>query len=89
MKALLILKDHQFNLNRFHEIAEVKSSDGYKILSTSTYLFDLGRASHLLANTQSWLNDHEKSYHVIYLQDEPVVFQYPNEDASNFANMVG
>lgn len=87
MKALLILENHQFNLNRFNEIAEVKSNDGYEILSPSAYLFDLERASHLLANTQSWLNDQEKSYRVIYLRDEPVMFQYPNKEISNFSDL--
>ena len=89
MKALLILKNHNFNLNRFNELAGVESSKGYEVLSTSVILFELEHASHLLANIQSWLNDQEKSYHVIYLPSEPVVFQYPNEDASNFANLVG
>ena len=89
MKALLILKDHQFNPNRFNELAGAESQNGYEIISSSVFLFELALASHLLANIQSWLNDQEKSYHVIYLPSEPVMFQYPNEDASNFANLVG
>ena len=31
MKALLILKNHNFNLNRFNELAGVESSKGYEV----------------------------------------------------------
>lgn len=82
MKAILICKNHNFSKERFEEIARPVSIDGYEILALNSFLFDLSVASHLLANIQSWLNDQEKTYHVIYLQDEPVVFHHPDKSVS-------
>ena len=89
MKAILISEKYNFTQERFEEIAKSDSMGGYEFLATNVILFDLLIASHLLANTQSFLSDLEHSYHVVYLRDEPVVFQHPDRVVSTFGALAG